>query len=195
MAAQKLIRSRKITAIALLITLFLSIIVTNVFAQTEPFIVWVYDIGSRDSQFGYYDGTITQSTDQIYKEHDIEGLACLNNTIYGSSGMDGRATSSLYTLQIDVSTNQSALVKIGDIQTANQDPFFEVAALSEKADGTLWGYASRGDLRGIIQIDPVTAIATLVHPATTNIAGVEWFGDTLWPVSYTHLTLPTNREV
>lgn len=96
--------------------------------------------------------------------------------------MDGRAISALYVVQIDVTTNQSGLTKIGDIQTAAQEPFFEVSALSEKADGTLWGYADRGDLRGIIQIDPVTAIATMVHPSTTNIAGIEWMGDTLWLV-------------
>ena len=182
MATQKLFRLRKVASLAVLSIVLCSIIATNVLAQIDPLIIWVYDIGSRDSQFGYYDGTTVQSTEQVYREHDIEGLACLDNTIYGSSGMDGRAISSLYVVQIDITTNQSALVKIGDIQTAAQEPFFEVAALAEKADGTLWGYADRGDLRGIIQIDPVTAIATVIHPSTINIAGIEWMGDTLWLV-------------
>jgi len=161
---------------------FLVSIAATAFAQDHPFIIWVYDIGTRDSQFGYFDGTTTQSTNPIYEEYDIEGLACLNNTIYAASGRDGRGTSELYTVQINVDTQEALVTKIGDIQTAAQEPFFEVVSLSEKADGTLWGYADMGERRGIIRIDPVTAVAELEFPATVKVEGIEWWGDTLWLV-------------
>lgn len=173
--------ARKVAPAIVLIACLIAI-AANVAAQDSPFIFWVFDIGTRDSQFGYFDGTTVQSTGPIFEEYDVEGLACLNDTLYGASGRDGRGTSELYTLAIDITTNQTTATKIGDIQTAAQEPFFEVASLSEKADGTLWGYADMGDRRGIIRIDPATAVAELVQPADLKIEGVEWFNDTLWLV-------------
>lgn len=181
MSVQKKSQWGKLVSVTVIIMLLVSIAAT-VAAQDHPFITWVYDIGTRDSQFGYYDGTSVQSTGPVFEEYDIEGLACLDSTIYGAGGRDGRGTSELYTVQIDVTTQQATLGKIGDIQTSNQEPFFEVVALSEKGDGTLWGYADLGDRRGIIQIDPATAGAELIVPATIKVEGIEWLGDTLWLV-------------
>lgn len=185
MSVQKKSQWKKVVSVTAIIMLLVSIAAT-VAAQDHPLIIWVYDIGTRDSQFGYYDGTSVQSTGPIFEEYDIEGLACLDNTIYGASGRDGRGTSELYTVQIDVTTQQTTLAKIGDLQTSNQEPFFEVVALSEKVDGSLWGYADMGDRRGIIRIDPTTAVAELVVPASSKVEGVEWLGDTLWLVGDNH---------
>lgn len=185
MSVQKKSQWKKVVSVTAIIMLLVSIAAT-VAAQDHPLIIWVYDIGTRDSQFGYYDGTSVQTTGPIFEEYDIEGLACLDNTIYGASGRDGRGTSELYTVQIDVTTQQTTLGKIGDIQTSNQEPFFEVVALSEKVDGSLWGYADMGDRRGIIRIDPTTAVAELVVPASIKVEGVEWLGDTLWLVGNNH---------
>lgn len=185
MSVQRKSQWKKVVSVTAIIMLLVSIAAT-VAAQDHPFIIWVYDKGVRDSEFGYYDGTSVQSTGPTFEEYDIEGLACLDNTIYGSGGRDGRGTSELYTVQIDVTTKQTTLVKIGDIQTTNQEPFFEVVGLSEKVDGSLWGYADMGDRRGIIRIDPTTAVAELVVPAAIKVEGVEWSGDTLWLVGDNH---------
>ncbi|MBX3013210.1 MAG: hypothetical protein KF832_16955 [Caldilineaceae bacterium] len=178
-------KGRKIATILVLLMFMVSIAATAT-AQDTPFIIWVYDKGTRDSQFGYYDGNIVQSTEPIFDEYDIEGLACLDNTVYGASGRDGRGVSELFTVAIDSHTNQTTLTKIGDIQTSTGEPFYEIAALAEKPDGSLWGYANRGERRGIVRIDPSTAVGELVWPSTAKVEGVEWLGETLWLVGNHH---------
>lgn len=172
----------KITLVVAILMLVVSFAATVV-AQDHPFIIWVYDKGLRDSQFGYFDGATVQSTEQIFEEHDFEGLACLNNTLYASSAMDGLRPSRLFTVRVDVNTQAATLVEIGEIRNAAQEPFLEVAALSEKADGTLWGFAGKGDRQGILQIDPATGRADLIVPSKMDAEGIEWFGDTLWLVA------------
>jgi hypothetical protein len=137
-----------IVLLSFLVQLVLPFIVDNVTAQDPRLIIWVFDKDVADSQFGYYDGTIIQSTTPTYKDADIEGLACLNNVIYASGGRDGKAPSTLNTLAIDRISNQSTLTKIADIHTADGAAFFEVVSLSAKADGSLWGYADNPPLRG-----------------------------------------------
>lgn len=172
--------------LVLVLTIFLLVafFAATVAAQDHPFIVWVYDKNLQDSQFGYFDGTTVQSTEQIFAETDFEGLACLNNRLYASSAMDGLRPSRLFTVRVDIATHAAALVEIGEIRNAVQEPFMEVAALSEKADGTLWGFASRGDRQGILRIDPATGLAELVVPMKMDAEGIEWFGDTLWLVAH-----------
>lgn len=155
------------------------------YAQNDLFMIWVFDQGSADSQFGYYDGHAAVDVGGVFQDYDIEGLACLQRTIYGVSGHDGRRTSELFTIGIDVAANQTTLHKVGDIVASDQQPYYEVAALAEKSDGTLWGYADRGDQRGIIRIDPATAVAEMIKPARDKIEGIEWLGDTLWLVGKT----------
>lgn len=169
----------------LVLTIFLLVafFAATVAAQDHPFIIWVFDKGVRDSQFGYFDGATVQSTEQIFVEHDFEGLACLNNTVYASSGMDGLRPSRLFTVRVDVATHAATLIEIGEMRNAAQEPFLEVAALSEKADGTLWGFARRGDRQGIVQLDPATGGAELVMPSTIDAEGIEWLDNTLWLVA------------
>jgi len=172
----------KVILVAAILMLVVSFAAT-VAAQDHPFIVWVYDKSLQDSQFGYFDGTAVQSTEQIFVETDFEGLACLNNTLYASSAMDGLRPSRLFTVRIDVATHAATLVEIGEIRNAAQEPFMEVAALSEKADGTLWGFSGKGDRQGLLQINPSTGTAELVVPSTMDAEGIEWFDDTLWLVA------------
>jgi hypothetical protein len=190
MKALSLSRWGKITSVTVLV-IFLASIAANVTAQDHPFIIWVFDKGLRDSQFGYYDGTTVQRAAPLFEEHDFEGLACLNNVVYAASAMDALRPSRLFTLTVDVASQQSTIAEIGEIRTANQAPFLEVASLSEKSDGTLWGFADRDELTGplqsersgLIRIDPTTAVAELIVPSTIDIEGIEWLGDTLWLVS------------
>lgn len=172
----------KMTLVAAIVMLVVSFAAT-VAAQDHPFIVWVYDKGLQDSQFGYFDGTTLQSTEQIFVETDFEGLACLNSTLYASSAMDGLRPSRLFTVRVDVATHAASVVEIAEIRNAAQEPFLEVAALSEKADGTLWGFSGTGDRQGLLQIDPTTGIAELVVSSTMDAEGIEWFDDTLWLVA------------
>ena len=169
----------------LVLTIFLLVafFAATAVAQDHPFIVWVYDKNLQDSQFGYFDCTAVQSTEQIFAETDFEGLACLNNTLYASSAMDGLRPSRLFTVRIDVATHAATLVEIGEIRNAAQEPFMEVAALSEKADGTLWGFSGKGDRQGLLQINPATGTAELIVPSEMDAEGIEWFGDTLWLVA------------
>jgi len=190
MKAQPFARMGKLAPVVVLV-IFLASIAANVTAQDHPFIIWVFDKNLRDSQFGYYDGNTVQITEPIFPEYDIEGVACLNNVVYGSSAMDALRPSRLFTVAIDVANRQSTLVEIGELRTANQEPFLEVASLSEKADGTLWGFAGtrehsgplKSDLKGLIRIDPTTALAELIVPSKMGVEAIEWLGDTLWLAS------------
>ena len=158
------------------LTLFIiALIAAAVSAQSNPTLFWVYDRNVRDSVFGYHD-TRTQALDPEFANHDIEGMACINSTIYASSGMDGREPSSLYAVQVSGAT--VALNRIGTL-AVNGTALYEVAALAEK-DGSLWGFAGRGNKRGIIRIDPATATAELQVAYSLDVEAVEWLGDTLW---------------
>lgn len=173
------------TLILLSTLLLLAILATPLNAQGDLFVIWVFDRGAADSQFGYYDGHAAVDVGDVFQNYDIEGLACLQNVIYGTSGHDGRRTSELFRIGIDVTANQTTLQKIGDILSSDHQPYYEVAALAEKSDGTLWGYANRGDQRGILRIDPTTAVTELIKPARNKVEGIEWLGDTLWLVGNT----------
>lgn len=154
-------------------------------AQQERFLIWVFDQGSADSQFGYYNGSAAVDVGGVFKDYDVEGIACLQNVIYGTSGHDGHRSSELFTIRIDAATNQTTLTKVGDIESSDHQPYFEVAALAEKSDGTLWGYADDGNQRGIIRINPTTAVAEMIQPARYKVEGIEWLGETLWLVGNT----------
>jgi hypothetical protein len=158
----------------------------EVAAQDAQFIIWVYDQSLADSQFGYYDGTTIQATQPIFYDADIEGLACVNNVIYASGGLDGAAPSTLNQVTLDVVNQSATLTKIADIQTATGEPFFEVVSLSMRADGTLWGYADQAPLRGILQIDPATGVGELIEPFAGKVEAIAWLDDTLWLAGNNH---------
>ena len=167
-------------------TLALLVLLTHpLSAQQERFLIWVFDQGSADSQFGYYNGSAAVDVGGVFKDYDVEGIACLQNVIYGTSGHDGHRSSELFTIRIDAANNQATLTKVGDIASSDHQPYFEVAALAEKSDGSLWGYADDGNQRGIIRIDPTTAVAEMIQPARYKVEGIEWLGETLWLVGNT----------
>lgn len=170
-----------------LVLLALPFIVDNVAGQDARFILWVFDKDLADSQFGYYDGAVIQSTEPVYEAADIEGLSCLHNIIYASGGRDGKAPSTLNTLIMDRANNQATLTKIADIHTVDGIAFFEVVSLAANTDGTLWGYADQPPLRGIIQIEPATAVARLIVPFDHKVEGIAWIENTLWLAGYNHL--------
>ncbi|MEZ4728789.1 MAG: hypothetical protein R3E79_16775 [Caldilineaceae bacterium] len=175
-------------AISIVLLLLFCLLATNVMAQDEPIIIWVFDQNQQDSEFGVFDGDSVVGTNPVFNGKDFEGLACISNTIYASSAKDAFRVSELYTVSIDVALAQTTVMPIGEIRSASGDPFFEVASLSERADGTLWGYAAAGELgptgepTGLLRIDPATAVAELVVPSDLKIEGIEWWGDTLWLV-------------
>lgn len=156
-------------------------------AQDNREIIWVFDEGTQDSQFGYSDGSVIQAVDPGDPQADIEGLACLGNVIYASGGLDGQATSTLNTLTIDMGANTATLTKLADIVTATGNPFLEVVSLSARDDSTLWGYADMPPLRGVIQIDPATGIAELVQPFDGKVEGTAWISNTLWLAGDDHI--------
>jgi hypothetical protein len=151
--------------------------------QTFPqFVYWVYDAGTADSQFGYYNGTVSDTLGSVYLNADIEGIACLADQLYGSSGLDGTAPSQLYRVNVDQALSTSVLEPVGPIQTAAGAALYEVSALAAK-DGFLWGFASlptNGAPTGIIRIDPATGTAELVQPSNLDIAAVAWIDNELW---------------
>lgn len=173
------------TLVPLIALLLFSLLINPLAAQDERFLIWVFDQGSADSRFGYYNGTTAVEVGGIFKDYDIEALACLNRVIYAASGLDGRRSSELFTVTLDRAANQTTLTKVGTIETRDHQPYYEVASLSEKRDGTLWGYANDGSQRGIIRIDPTTAVAEMINPARYKVEGIEWLGDTLWLVGNT----------
>lgn len=163
-----------------LLLLALLAVSANARAQTFPFVVWVFDKGVRDSQFGYYNGVVSQAIGRIYADYDVEGLSCVAETIYATSGGDGRVPSRLFTLTLDLANGRSQLSEIASLRAATGEALYEVSSLTTRSDQTLWGYAAEGDLTGILQIDPATGVATLVEPAALDVAAVAWLGDTLW---------------
>jgi hypothetical protein len=190
MASKLMWRWKSIVLLVMLLVLALclrSFFVSGAVAQDSHFIIWVFDQSLRDSQFGYYDGTAIQATTPIYAGADIEGLACLDNTIYAAGGLDGDAPSTLNTVVIEVGTNTATLTKLADIHSVDDNPFFEVVSLSARADGTLWGYADKPPLRGIIQLDPTSGVAELMAPFDHKVEGIAWIDQTLWLAGNDHL--------
>ena len=149
--------------------------------QDARTIIWVNDLSTRDSQFGFFNGATSITTAEVYADADIEGLACKDNVTYATSGGDGHVPSALYTVRITTDAHVT-LVRVGELHTTDGQLFYEVASLSQK-DGHLWAYASKGDRRGIIRIDPATALAELIYVDRRDIEAVEWLGDTLWLVA------------
>ncbi len=172
---------------ALLIVLFIAI-PSSVTAQTTPgCMVWVQDHNLLDSQFGIYDGTSAHYVGGIDKGFDIEGLSYIDGTLYAASGGDGHFQSQLFTVTLDIANTSSALHLIGNIQTADGTPFYEVSSLANRSDNTLWGFAADRSPTGILQIDRSTGIATLVAPSKLDVAGLTWYNDVLWLAVNTQL--------
>ncbi|MDY7080271.1 MAG: S8 family serine peptidase, partial [Chloroflexota bacterium] len=148
---------------------------------------WIYavhDEGVHDSQFFTleFDTFAAKALGPMHQGADIEGLAFHPKThqLFASSGQDDQADSELYL--VDPETGKLILVDV--IRDAQENAFREVSALAFRPDGTLWGFARRGDpdRRGIIQIDPETGIAELIEQSNFGAEGLAWApdGQTLW---------------
>ncbi|OQY22801.1 MAG: hypothetical protein B6I35_05225, partial [Anaerolineaceae bacterium 4572_32.2] len=144
----------------------------------------VHDEGADDSQlFTLAFETLTaKALGPEYKDYDVEGLDFHPETrqLFASTGRDNKADSELYL----VNPTTGELLLVGVIQDTEGNAFREVSSLAFRPDGTLWGFARKGDSsrRGIIQIDPHTAIATLVEQSSLGAEGLAWplDGETLW---------------
>lgn len=139
----------------------------------------VHNEGEKDSQILFIateSGEITPLGPE-YPDYNLEGLAFnpLGSRLYAVAA---QPESVLY----EVNYISGELSLIGTIQNADGNPFESVTGLAFRADGTLWGYANKGNKkrRGIIQIDPLTGIAELRQADNLNIESLAWRGDILW---------------
>ena len=116
-----------------------------------------------------------------YSNADIEGLDInpFSGAIIVSSGKDGQSASELF--QLNPETGE--LITIGTIQDEQGNVFKEVASLAFHQNGTLWGFAKKGELRGIIQINQETAKANLEFPSKIKAEGIAWLDNTLWLIA------------
>jgi len=116
-----------------------------------------------------------------YAKADIEGLDInpISGAIIVSSGKDGEAASELFQLNPE----SGELTIIGTIRDEQGKVFKEVASLAFHQNGSLWGFAGTGEQRGIIQINPKTAVAGLVFQSEINAEGIAWTDDTLWLIA------------
>lgn len=155
-------------------------------AQGNATIVyWVFDVSTANSQFGYWDGTVSRPVGNVFDGGDFEGLSCIGSTIYATSGGDGNAASRLAQVTINKDTDSSTATTVGTIQDANGRPFYEVASLAVRtSDNTLWAYAAIAGPNaagtGIIKINPTTGQAELIQAATLDVAAIAWLNNTLY---------------
>lgn len=154
-------------------------------AVNADMVFWVFDVGTADSQFGYWDGVNSKPVGDTFANRDFEGLACIGTDVYATSGLDGNSPSQLARVAIDISTNASSVTDVGTIETTGGLPFFEVASLGLRiSDNTLWAFAAEpgtnGAGTGIIKIDPVTGKAELKQASDLDVAAVAWIGNTMW---------------
>lgn len=157
-----------------------------VHAESNAIIVyWVFDVSTANSQFGYWDSTVSRPVGGIFEGGDFEGLSCIGSTLYATSGGDGNVPSRLVQVTINKDADTSSSTLIGTVQDANGQPFYEVASLAVRSsDNTLWAYAAVAKAgsggTGIIKIDPATGRAQLMQAATLDVAAVAWVDNTLY---------------
>lgn len=153
-------------------------------AQSDLFWVWVQDNNLNDSQFGYHNGTdgITQPE---YTDYDLEGMACMDGTIYVSSGGDGDVPSRLFTVEIDDINNTSSLTEIGKIISGTM-PLHEAVALASLEE-KLFVYIDYEGERGIYTVDPESGYADLYLSTTQKVEGMDFISDTLYLAGNDHL--------
>jgi hypothetical protein len=148
-------------------------------------VYWVFDVGTADSQFGYWDGSVSKPVGGTFAGRDFEGMGCIGTTIYVTSGGDGKVPSQLVRLTFDKAGDTTTVTDVGTIQDANGKPFYEVSSLGVRSsDNTLWAYAAEEPTgsagRGIIKINPATGQAELKQAATLDVAAVAWLDQTLY---------------
>lgn len=173
---------------AVVVGVMAALLLTPSLVQAEgnaTIVYWVFDVSTANSQFGYWDGTVSRPIGTTFDGGDFEGLSCIGTTIYATSGGDGNVASRLAQVTINKDTDTSTATTVGTIQDANGRPFYEVASLAVRnSDNTLWAYAAvagpNAGGTGLIKIDPATGQATLVQAATLDVAAIAWLNNTLY---------------
>jgi hypothetical protein len=82
----KLVKGRSLP-IALLLALIVGPIAHFSTARADlkgNIIYWVFDVGTADSQFGYWNGTVSNPVGSIFDERDFEGLGIARASSRGS---------------------------------------------------------------------------------------------------------------
>lgn len=181
--------SLRVAAVGLIATLLLQTSLVQA-AGNATLVYWVFDVSTANSQFGYWDGTVSKPVGNIFDNGDFEGISCIGSTIYATNGGDGDVVSRLARVTINIDSDTVITNTIGIVQDANNKPFYEVASLAVRAsDNTLWAYAAiagpnngvpNNGGTGIIKIDPATGRAELKQAATLDVAAVAWLGNTLY---------------
>lgn len=144
------LRSLVVMVIAIIILTFLFY---PLFSQSNQPIFMVYDKGTADSQILKTDGSNVFAISQFYPKHDLEGLTCVDDTLFLTSGLDGHALSSFY------SYSNYKLEKLFDT------PFMELSSLTyNPTSGKFYSFADEGTYQGIIEIDKETKASKLIFP-------------------------------
>ena len=95
--------------------------------------------------------------------------------------------------------NESDMILMPDTDTAILDPFTEEATLNIRCN-----IVEPADMKGYVKDPRSLAMRAEAYLVDSGIADTAYFGNepeffvfdsVKWAVSYTHLTLPTNREV
>ena len=155
-------------------------------AQPACKIYGIHDQGSSDTQFF----TLTPATDggqgqveklgTLYKKHNIEGMD-VNPLTEELIAVASKSKSTLYR----VNPSDGKIDKLGVLRDTGNRKFRNVASLSFKNDGSLWGVArhSSKDNR-LIRIDSKTALATVEATFDIKASGIAWSndGNLLWMV-------------
>lgn len=173
---------------AVVTAIIAALLLNTGFVQAESnatIVYWVFDVSTANSQFGYWDGTVSKPVGNTFEGGDFEGLSCIGSTIYATSGGDGDVASRLVQIAINKDADTSSATPVGTVQDANGQPFYEVASLAVRSsDNTLWAYAAVAKAgsggTGIIKIDPATGRAELIQAATLDVAAVAWVDNTLY---------------
>lgn len=150
----------------------------------------VHDESTRDSQFFTIDlltNEVVALNDELHEEKDLEGLDFEPGTgrLFATSGKDAgqqnpAQPSELYL----VNSENGDITLVGTIED-DTAPFYDVAALSFRNDGTLWAYGrkkSKVGRKGVIQLDPNTGKVLFYKSSGINAEAVAWSpdGSTLW---------------
>ncbi len=143
----------------------------------------IHDDRAADTQFltAIPLSGVVDALGPVYPGHDIEGMdiSPIDDLLVAVAGHTDNSI--LYR----VNPLNGDIQEINKIQDAEGNDFKNMVSLSYRNDGTLWGVARDGSNRGIVKIDPNTAVATREHAGGVKASGIAWSidGSELWMVN------------
>ncbi len=158
----------------------------HVVAQPACKVYAIHDQGAAHTQFFTLEvkkdglGTV-EKLGTLYKNHNIEGMDIHPSTQELIGISSGSQECPLY----QINPNNADLKLLGVLKDAQGKAFRNVASLSFKNDGTLWGVARHGSKDNrLLKIDSKTATATVEAVLNVAASGIAWSkeGNTLWMV-------------